>query len=539
MKHTIVNLVDTLVEQGVIDRDKAEQLKREARAKAKVQARKEALAEAPVDEPPADEPSSTVRVPYVPEFVKEEIREDVRAELRGEVAADVVAQARAERWGVPAALPDWTRRFSFDGDIRLRAQGDFFASDNLAFGEPGGGFFVDYEQLNEDGGVLSREALINSSEDGQRGRLRLRLGITAEVLENLDAVVRISTGEEGNATSVQRTLSNDFGSYDLVIDRAYMRYIMHGADRAPWLTLTGGRMPNPYMHTQLLWDPDTQFDGAAANLRLGLPGPARPSVFANLGLFPLEEVELDENDKWLWGAQGGASLTFSDDSRLQLGAAYYDYNNITGRINPLNQTVNDFTAPSQLQKGNSLFDISNIDTDGDGFVEPNQRFGLASDFNILNLTARYDLARFAPIHVTLTADYVNNLGWDEEEIRARLNGRNLIVNNLPPSIAAGSPENDETEGYYAEVRLGWPNVFEQHSWRLSLAYKYLERDAVLDAFAESNFLLGGTNAKGWIIEGRYGLFRRGFLQARYISADEIEGPPLGIDVLQVDFGLEF
>ena len=62
---------------------------------------------------------------------------------------------------------------------------------------------------------------------------------------------------------------------------------------------------------------------------------------------------------------------------------------------------------------------------------------------------------------------------------------------------------------------------------------------MLDAFAESNFLLGGTNAKGWILEGRYGFLDRGYIQARYITADEIEGPPLGIDILQFDLNLSF
>jgi hypothetical protein len=62
---------------------------------------------------------------------------------------------------------------------------------------------------------------------------------------------------------------------------------------------------------------------------------------------------------------------------------------------------------------------------------------------------------------------------------------------------------------------------------------------VLDAFTDSDFHLGGTNAKGWILGGKYGLLENTYISARYLSADEIEGPPLGIDVLQLDLVSEF
>ena len=45
LKNTIVNLVEALVEQGVLSAEQAENLKREAAAKAAVEAREQALAE--------------------------------------------------------------------------------------------------------------------------------------------------------------------------------------------------------------------------------------------------------------------------------------------------------------------------------------------------------------------------------------------------------------------------------------------------------------------------------------------------------------
>ena len=80
-----------------------------------------------------------------------------------------------------------------------------------------------------------------------------------------------------------------------------------------------------------------------------------------------------------------------------------------------------------------------------------------------------------------------------------------------------------------------------HDYRnhLFLFYKHLEADAVLDAFTESDFHLGGTNTKGWILGARLGLRKNWWLRTRWLTADEIEGPALAIDVLQVDINAAF
>src|SRR5262245_47145056 len=104
-----IALIQELVKQGIIPLERAKALLAAAeREAALARQRQEQIA------PPA----GTVRVPYVPESVKNEMR----AELRKEIAS----QAKEERWGTPGALPDWLGRLSWDGDFRLREQGEFF-----------------------------------------------------------------------------------------------------------------------------------------------------------------------------------------------------------------------------------------------------------------------------------------------------------------------------------------------------------------------------------------------------------------------------
>jgi hypothetical protein len=50
----------------------------------------------------------------------------------------------------------------------------------------------------------------------------------------------------------------------------------------------------------------------------------------------------------------------------------------------------------------------------------------------------------------------------------------------------------------------------------------LGSDAVVDAFTNSDFGLGGTNNRGFILSGNYGLAKNTWLSARWMSADALE-----------------
>ena len=77
------------------------------------------------------------------------------------------------------------------------------------------------------------------------------------------------------------------------------------------------------------------------------------------------------------------------------------------------------------------------------------------------------------------------------------------------------------------------------AWRAAVGYRYVERDAVLDAFTDSDFRLGGTDVKGFIINIDYAFSPKVFTRLRYLSGNEIDGLPLGIDVLQLDMNATF
>lgn len=503
LRATVTGLIGALVDQGVLSREAADAMIRKAEANAAASV----AAKAPAPAAPGE-----VRVTYVPQFVKDEIRAQVRDELRAEVAQDVIDRARQEQWGVPAALPEWVARLKFKGDLRLREQSDRFADGNAQFA------YFDFLEINEAGGLADAGAdgLLNTTEDRDRFRARVRLGLDMTITDTLLAGVRMSTGNTRDPVSTNQTLGTYGNRYQTVLDQAYLRYQAPGA--TPWITAWGGRFDNPWLSTDLVWDTDLGFEGVAGTLRhdFAASGSAR-GVFLTAGAFPLQEEELSSKDKWLFGGQAGFDLAFADQSRLKAGLAYYHFSHITGQRNALDGIEYDYTAPEYLQKGNTLYDIRN-DADPDS-----QLFALAADYKLLDLTVQYDLARFAPYHVILTGDFVRNIGFDKDEVAARI----------------GGPIDAKVNGYQFLASVGYPQAVAAGQWRVFGGYKHLERDAVLDAFTDSDFHLGGTDAKGWLMGGDYGLARNTWLTLRYLSADEIEGPPLGIDVLQLDLNTRF
>jgi hypothetical protein len=67
----------------------------------------------------------------------------------------------------------------------------------------------------------------------------------------------------------------------------------------------------------------------------------------------------------------------------------------------------------------------------------------------------------------------------------------------------------------------------------------VESDAVVDGFVDSDFGGGGTNVEGYTVYGSLALSPNVWFGVRWMSADEIAGPPLKTDVLQVEVNGKF
>ena len=265
------------------------------------------------------------------------------------------------------------------------------------------------------------------------------------------------------------------------------------------------------------------------------------SLIANAGIFQLLDEEANgfdapgfsaTNDKGWVGAQLGLDFDFGEDIDLLLAGTYYDFQNVRGRRNALGSNQRDWTAPEFVTKGNSVFNIANEPVGVD-----RQLYGLASDFELINVLTRLNYTGFGDVHVVVEGDYVKNIGFDGTDVSQRL----------------GFNVRSENEGWGANLKVGSPKTDKAGTWQVFGGYRYVERDAVMDAFTDSDFHGGGTDAEGWIAGFNLGLTRNTWMRARYLSAGEIAGAPvindtatppggfapLDIDVVQVDLNAKF
>jgi len=480
VRATTMKLIDLLVQQGVLTRANADALIQEANKAGAAAAATQAKAA----------PPATVRVPYVPESIRKEIKEEVKQEL--------AEQAESEGWAGPGAVPEWVRGLRWDGDLRFRAQGDNFSSSNS-------NTFANVATTNS----TRATQLLNTTEDRARLRMRARLGVNAVIDDNWSTGVRLATGSATDPVSLNQTLGNYGNRYTVALDRAFIRY-----RRGDQLNVVAGRFGNPWFGTDLVWANDLSFDGITAQWTPQLA--ARARGFLTVAALPVQEVELSSADKWLFGAQvGGDWAGSSNGIGGKLGLGYFHYTHAVGKTSPAGSSLNEFTAPQFAQKGNTYYNISSDSS--------RPLLALASEYRLVNLTGALDVPVAGGNHVLLTGDFVKNVGFKRADVSARV----------------GSNVDAETKGYQLKLAFGARDVRQAGEWQLFTAYKRVEADAVPDAFTDSDFHLGGTNAKGYILGASYGVGKNAWATVRYLSADVISGPPLSVDVLQLDLNVRF
>ncbi|MEQ9510004.1 MAG: putative porin [Alloalcanivorax xenomutans] len=527
---TTVHLIRLLVEQGVITDAQANALLQQARQEAQTASQRR---------PEPEVREGDVRVPYIPEVVRDEIREEVKQE--------VMAQAKAENWAAPNTFPDWVSRVKLFGDVRVRNESRFFSGDNIDQ-------ILDFVEFNEDNYDVNSDSAtyfpptINTREDRENLlRIRARFGLEAKLSENWTTGVRLATGSSNGPVSTTQTLGGGLSKKDIWLDRAWISW--HPGN---W-NFTAGRAENPFVSTDILYSGDLNFDGISAGFS-GLRFSQRGSVFGTLGAFPLQYSDDDwpsnsfdkgeSEDRWLVGAQIGANWEFENQNRFQATLAYYDFTNVRGQRSSecfLYQSGppcdTDWSVPAFMQKGNTLFLLRDIQLDpNDPEHTPMPQYvGLASKFQLFDLNVRWDTSLFNGYKLQLAGNYIYNHGYDEQEMWQNAEGN--LVNNF--DLNTGEIESGR-DAWMVHAAFGSSlDLTRRGDWMTFLGYKYIKPDALPDAYNDSSFHLGGTNAKGYYLGAAYALNERLYFQGRWMSSEEVYGPPLSIDILQLELNARF
>jgi hypothetical protein len=559
----MINLVNLLVAQHVITKDAGDALIKQAQQEAdtaRAQAAStqavaeraltaQASAPAPAPSAPAPPSSDEMSVNYVPDVVKNQIAD--------QVAQTVEKQVQDDSLGAPSDTPDWVKRFRINGDIRVRYQGDFYPSGNAV------GDFPNYNAINTGSGFVigSYQApQYNVDQDRNLFRLRARIGAEIDLGNNFTAGMRIATGSDNSPVTENQTLDaanngqgGNFQKYAIWLDRAYIRYEL-GSQPDKGVSFTVGRFDNPFFHTSMIWADDLGFDGAVVQGHYQVAQGFTP--FAVAGAFPVFNTDLNfstdqptkfsSEDKYLLASQLGANWTINKDFSLKGSAAYYYFDNVQGEVSsPIDSIAlpgnTDDSRPSFAQNGNTYIALRDYEVPGGDLTGATQYFGLATPFHELALTSQLDYSGFDPFHLWLTGEFVDNLAFNRTDI---------LNNGSPDSPGPVNNLNNATDpnsfvggniGYLVKLNVGKVALEHLWDWNLYLSYRYIQSDATVDGFNDSDFggTLSGTNLKGYTLGGRLALSPRVFLGLTWMSANAIAGPVYKNDLVQFDINAKF
>ena len=195
-------------------------------------------------------------------------------------AAPVNAAGGSAPGTPPASVPS---KLTINGDFRLRYESNF----------------GDADARNRDRGVL-------------RARLRAAYAVN----KWLTVGGQLSTGDADDPNSTDITLSNFDDDLDVSLDQVYAKFALGN------LTLYGGKIPQPFVRTELVWDGDVSPQGVSASYKFNLGGGA--SLKANGLYFLIDESVAGKNSDMI-GGQIALETSPSAPLKFELAAGYYDY----------------------------------------------------------------------------------------------------------------------------------------------------------------------------------------------------------------------
>lgn len=390
-----------------------------------------------------------------------------------------------------SSMPDWITSFKWGGDLRGRFED--FSSSNPVF----------------------------DSQD--RFRYRFRLGATLTMLDDFEVGFRLGSGnlESGltagsDPLSSNQTYQNNASKKGVFIDLAYATWSpLHNHTWA--LSTTLGKMENPFVFTDMVFDPDYTPEGGAAQI----------------GYKFNERHELK-----LIGA------AFIVDNNAQLTAQPYSAENpfLTGGQLLLNSSWNKRLSTSA---GLAILGITGADALGNLAV-PNGNQGNTRD----PITTAPTYA-FSPLVASASTTY-------------RLDEMPLYPGAFPIRIGgeymynSGAPAAADNYGYNVGIQFG--KAGKKGTWELSYTWKWLGANAWYEELVDSDFgalyqqtqpnsgFLGpnygsGTDVKGNVVKLAYSPYDFVTVSAKWFYTWLIVQYPDGSDSsmsrLQLDATIKF
>ena len=340
---------------------------------------------------------------------------------------------------------DWAEKIKWSGDFRYR-----------------------YESIDND----------RTDEDRNRNRVRARIGMTAQVTDDVKAGIALASGGDDPVSSNQ-SLGGGSSTKGINLDMAFIDWKF-----AENLHLVAGKTKNPFYKVgknSLVWDGDYRPEGAHISFDNG-------TFWAIAGYHFLESDNKggSQDTEEMIGTQIGYKGQLADNMKFKVGASYF-YIPVEG-----SEPIIDFDSGDSNNFGNSVM--------GDVYE---------FDYETVELFAELN-TKVAGIKTTFFADYVKNNDADEDT------------------------------GFALGMKLG--SAKNKGDWQFGYTYEDLEADAVFAAFTDSDFGGGGTDVKGHKLNAAYAFSKNTALSVTYFDneyGEKTRSEELDFNRLQVDIKTKF
>ena len=370
--------------------------------------------------------------------------------------------------------------FSFSGDIRLR--------DEPFFGGP-----ADESQLRH------------------RMRFRLRVNANAKLSDEFSGGFTLASGDINNPVSVMQTTNQMSIRKPFELDRAFLEYRPRYFKP---LMLTGGKISQPWVSTELVWDKDLNPEGLAQTLNFNLESTPVLKRVALVGFeLPFAETAgLSLNNKSIvqtavYGGQLQTEWRLTEWLKFSASTAFYNWH----LADPIALAVATATATAAgpdlgLQRLNSNGNQNSVVTTTGTLIGTGQKIitnaQFLSKFGLLDTIGRFDIKTPAEKWpIAILGDFVQNT-------KACANVGNILHAPANTAVETFAQSRNATcnphqrRGYWLEARAGKS----QKKGDLNFAYAriFVEREAVLGAFNYSE-IRQATNVSQHKVEAFYQL----------------------------------
>ena len=363
----------------------------------------------------------------------------------------------------------------------------------------------------------------NDWQERERERYRLRLGLRGTFMDDWFFGLRLETSANPRSTNV--TFGDDAsssspgggGPFAKGNDTVYVGQAYGGYKGFPGFTFTGGRMPNPFVNTRMVWDDDINPEGLAEQWKHTFvfgESAASPSSYSKDGkaVAPPPSEPFLKLDLFVNSAQ----FVYDDSNPTNpIGSQPTQTQPITGETQNVPNT-NAFLLGWQV---GARFEFPHILYFQFAPTLYNYT-GNGKDFSIHysgdpggNQTG---------INSLLVFDMPAEIGWKAWNIPMRVFGDFAVNLEADQRADAAGHSGEGGQRYAYEIGAGIGQLKKKHDWQLEAWWQYQQQYSLDPNLIDSDFFNQQLNLQGVVVRAGYMLADAVVFQLSYAHAWRID-----------------